>query len=382
MPGSEQRILPWDVEAESSVKVTRRTFLKIAVGGGVAATGAFLVRGALTGSGGIPRSSSSCGEYDLDCIASHLVSGGPPKDGIPAINNPVFITSEQAEANKWIDDGSIVDAIVDETGARAYPRSITVWHEIVNDKINGLPASLTFCPLTGSAVIFRGKASNGSALTFGTTGRLYNSNLVMYDRQTESMYPQILGVGISGPNKDAELEQIPVTTTTWARWKALHPSSMVLSRDTGHVRNYNVYPYGDYDSNRSVFFPVGYESSLFHPKKLAIGTRIGGESLAVVKDDLRQQMAVNGVLADQPIVALYNSSLDHARVFSRVVEGETHSFTYNNSEIQDSETGTVWDASGTAVRGNLSGTRLQQLPSFQVMWFAWYAFHPSTRVVP
>ncbi len=362
--------------------MSRRRFLKIAVGGGVVAAGGFLLLGSLRNAGNISLTSTTCGEFDIDCIASHLVSGGPPKDGIPAINSPVFVPASQAEANGWLSDGSIVDAIVSQTGPRAYPRSVTVWHEIVNDTIDGSPASLTFCPLTGSSVIFRGKSPDGSPLTFGTTGRLYNSNLVMYDRQTNSMYPQILGMGISGPQKGVELEQMPVTTTTWARWKVQHPDSQVLSRETGYSRDYNLYPYGDYDSNNSVFFPVAYESSRFGPKKVVIGTRIGKDSLAVLKDEFRSKVVVNLSLGDVPVVAFYDSSNDFVRIYSRRVNGSTYTFVLDGAQIKDDNTGTAWDASGRAVSGPFAGTSLEQIPHFQVMWFGWYAFHPATHVFP
>ncbi len=361
--------------------MTRRKFLKVAVGGVVLAAGSFLLLKNFTNAG-IPSSSVACGEYELDCIASHLVSGDPPRDGIPAINNPIFITGSKAESNGWIDDSSIVDAVVTQTGPRVYPRSITVWHEIVNDTINGQPASLTFCPLTGSSLIFRGKTPDGSPLTFGTTGLLYNSNLVMYDRQTNSMYPQILGIGISGPNRGIELEQIPVATTTWGRWRTLHPDSMLLSQQTGYFRNYSVYPYGDYDSNNRVFFPVAYQSSKFGPKELVIGTRIRGESLAVVKHELRSRVAVNLTLGEEPMVALYDSALDHVRLFSRIINGVTYTFTYDESGIVDVETSTTWEPTGRALNGDLAGTELRHVPSFQSMWFGWYAFHPTTAIVP
>lgn len=364
------------------MNMTRRTFLKVGVGGGLAAAGGFLLLRNFGNSGTIPLSSTSCGEYDLDCIASHLISGGPPKDGIPAIDKPVFVEAAEAETKGWVNDGSIVDVIVTQTRARAYPRSITVWHEIVNDTINGQPASLTFCPLTGSSVIYRGKSPDGSPLTFGTTGRLYNSNLVMYDRQTDSMYPQILGIGISGPNKGIELEQIPVVTTTWGRWKSLHPNSQVLSRETGYSRNYNVYPYGDYDSNNSVFFPVAFQSSSFGPKKIVIGTRIGRESLAVLREEFRSKVVENLTLGGEPIAAFYDSSTDFVRIFSRTINESTLTFNFDNSWIRDVETGSVWDPSGQATSGDLVGTRLREMPHFQVMWFAWYAFHPTTTMVP
>ncbi len=358
--------------------MTRRKFLKVVVGGGIAAGAGFVMLKSI-GSG---NTRGQCGEYDLDCIASKLVSGGPPRDGIPAINNPLFISGAEAETKGWVADRSLVDGISIANGSRAYPRSITVWHEIVNDVIDGVPTSLTFCPLTGSAVGYRGKSSDGRPLTFGTTGMLYNSNLVMYDRQTDSRYPQIMGLGISGPNKGFELEQIPATTTTWAKWKSAHPDTLVLSRDTGYARDYSVYPYGDYDTNGSVFFPVAYESSRFSAKKQVTGARVGMDSAAFVKDDLRGTVVANLMLGGHPVVAFYDGSMDFVRVFSRTVSDSTYTFSFDNFQIVDKETGSVWNGQGVATSGALENTSLSPVNHLHVMWFGWYAFHPSTAIVP
>lgn len=355
--------------------ITRRNFLKLAVGAGVAAAGFVLFRNFESSNVG-----GHCSEYDLDCIASNLVSGGPPKDGIPAINSPVFISGQEAEGNGWVADGSLVDGISTPSSSRAYPRSITVWHEIVNDTIDGVPTSLTFCPLTGSGVGYRGKAPGGRSLTFGTSGLLYNSNLVMYDRQTDSRYPQVLGLGISGPNKGVELEQVPATTTTWAKWKRAHPDSLVLSRDTGYSRDYSVYPYGDYDTNGAVYFPVANESSRLSAKTQVTGARLGMDSAAFVKDQFRNTLVANLMLGGRPVVAFYDGSVDFVRVFSRIANGSTHTFNVDGIRIVDEETRSVWNPEGVAMSGALVSTSLSPVNHLQVMWFAWYAFHPSTRV--
>jgi hypothetical protein len=295
------------------------------------------------------------------------------------------MSGPDAESNGWVSASSIVDAVETGTGGKAYPRSITVWHEIVNDRLDGEPASLTFCPLTGSSIVYKDKDKDGIPLTFGTTGLLYNSNLVMYDRETNSMYSQILGLGVSGPQKGVDLGTLPVTTTTWEKWKQTHPSTQVLSRKTGiySVDRYNIGPYGDYDSNGSIFFPVAYESSRFFPKKPVIGSRIGRESVAVLKDELRTSVVTNLALSDNNLVALYYPATDYVRLFARPIDtsGTTVSFNYSNGQIIDT-TSTVWTSLGLGVSGPLAGTQLRQKSAFQVMWFGWYAFHPSTMVLP
>ena len=146
---------------------------------------------------------------------------------------------------------------------KAYPQKILVWHEIVNEEIGGEELSITYCPLTGSAVGFRGRSRlDGAALTFGTTGKLVNSNLLMYDRQTDSQWPQILGVAIAGPNKGVVLDEIPLVWTTWGQWRAKYPQTLVLSTETGFFRAYGSDPYGSYDRSGTYydsgppFFPV------------------------------------------------------------------------------------------------------------------------------
>lgn len=363
-----------------ALRMTRRRFLKISVGAGIAAFVGVVAFQNLN------KSSHACGEYELDCIANDLTSGGPPRDGIPSIDSPRFISGAEAENNAWISDTSIVDAVETSDGGKAYPRSITVWHEIVNDTLDGIPASLTFCPLTGSSIFYKGKAADGSRLKFGTTGLLYNSNLVMYDRQTNSMYPQILGLGISGPNKGVDLDSIPVSTTSWKSWKQAHPDSQVLSRRTGiySASRYDIGPYGDYDTNGSIFFPVANHSTRFFPKKPIIGSRIGHESVAILKDEFRTSVVANFALSNKNIVAMYDSSTDYIRLYSRdiSIKGSVSTFTLSNGQIIDTNSGSVWSPLGLAISGPSTGTQLQQVSALQVMWFGWYAFHPSASLVP
>ncbi len=376
MPQPDLDPLHYQVPART-FHMTRRQFLKVAVGAGAAAFAGFVILN-------LNRNPQACGEYDLDCIANNLASGGPPRDGIPSIDNPQFVSGSEAESNRWISGDSIVDAVETKAGGKAYPRSITVWHEIVNDKIDTIPASLTYCPLTGSSIFYKGKAPDGSWLTFGTTGLLYNSNLVMYDRQSNSMYPQILGIGISGPNKELELDRIPVTTTSWKNWKQTHPDSQVLSRRTGiySAGRYDIGPYGNYDSSGDIFFPVAHQSSRFFPKKLVVGSRIERESVAMLKDEFRSSVVANFTLSNKSLVALYDSATDYVRLFQRDINNKSiPSFSYSNGQITDSNSGTVWNPLGLGTSGPLAGTQLQQVSALQVMWFGWYAFHPSTMIV-
>jgi hypothetical protein len=175
---------------------------------------------------------------------SEILSGGPPKDGIPAVDKPKFLPV--SEANGWLKDREPVVFVQVGDDARAYPIQILIWHEIVNDTVGGEPLIVSFCPLCNTAIAFK-RIFNGQVLDFGTTGRLRHSNLIMYDRQTETWWQQATGDAIAGEHAGGQLEFYPASMISWADFKDLHPNGMVLSRDTGHPRNYGRNPYFGYD---------------------------------------------------------------------------------------------------------------------------------------
>lgn len=330
----------------------------------------------------------------LDRLNSAVVSGGPPKDGIPPIDRPAYVGPE--EADKWLADDQVVFGVDHRGVVAAYPQLILVWHEIVNDQFEGEPASVTYCPLTGSAVGFVGRSpEDGRALTFGTTGRLVNSNLLMYDRPTDSEWPQIFGTAIEGPARGRALELFPVVWTRWGLWKARHPKTRVLSASTGHVRPYGRDPYGSYQEignyydSGGPFFPVLESDRRFGPKTVVMGLRAGGKPLAILKSAVRTERAANLAQGDIPLVALYDEALDTVRVFERRADGRVLTLEPSGAgdaagpdtgAYADAETGSAWSVLGRAVDGPLKGTALAEVVSFDVMWFAWYAFYPGTEV--
>lgn len=180
---------------------------------------------------GIPPEADRLVPHSFEDYIEAMLSGGVGQDGIPSIDNPRFWSIE--EADSFLDDGDIVFGVYRNGTARAYPQRILVWHEIVNDSIQGSKVSVTYCPLTGTAIGFEPGDTE-----IGVSGRLINSNLVMYDRATESYWPQILAAAINGPRQGQTLAEFRVIWTTWARWKSRHPETQVLSRRTGHARNY------------------------------------------------------------------------------------------------------------------------------------------------
>lgn len=365
--------------------LSRRDFLRALGGLGAVSPMAvpILLEPRLTSAG-----DGESGRFGLDDFADNIKSGGPPKDGIPPIDEPKFSTGDPG----FLSGDDVVFGILRDGEARAYPQLVLVWHEIVNDEFADGPVSITYCPLTGSVVAFRGTAPDGKPYTFGTSGRLVNSNLLMYDRQTDSRWPQILGQAITGRSKGLVLEEIPLEWTTWARWRRAFPESRVLTTDTGHLRDYGSDPYGSYEpsaggyySDSDLLFPVMRRSRRFGPKEVFIGAKQGDNRVAVRRKLLRQKKVVTTQLGSEPVVFLYDRDLREGRAFlARTSSGVLQlSPTDTGGEYADRATGVVWDSFGRpTVHAPAGGAAaLARIPSFDVMWFSWFAFFPDTKIV-
>ncbi|MFQ5838857.1 MAG: DUF3179 domain-containing protein [Thermoplasmata archaeon] len=367
-------------------KTSRRRFIKLVLGlGGVVAAGAVASRFIFPSGQQDTDSITDGGDY-LDVLNGSITSGGPPKDGIPSIDSPRFMSRE--EADSFLRPEDIVFGIVYQGVVRAYPQRILVWHEIVNDTFGGEEVSVTYCPLTGSQIAFLGRSTDGSPLTFGTTGSLVNSNLLMYDRPTDSNWPQILGIAINGSQRGKPLREVPLVWTTWEKWRSKHPDTEVLTTETGYIRNYSYDPYGSYVPNvggyyltDGLFFPVLNTSDRFPAKKVFFGLKLGTERLAIPLAEFRSVNVRNVSLASTPLVLLYDAELDTIRAFKSQVQGEALTFGLREGRIVDEETDSAWSPEGVAVEGAFQGTVLEQVNAFNVMWFAWYAFYPDTAVL-
>ena len=307
----------------------------------------------------------------LDTIAENIVSGGPPKDGIPPIDKPRYVSAEEVN---FLEDSDIVFGVNYKGFIAAYPQKIVVWHEIINDEF-GEKVSLTYCPLTGSVIGF--KRFDYQETTFGTSGKLVNSNLVMYDRATDSYWPQILGTAVTGPNKGRKLNEFPVVWTTWERWKNVFPQTIVLSKNTGFIRAYGNDPYGSYGKNGTYyqqggpFFPVMKINNIFQPKEIFIGIEDGASALAVKKDTIRAEKVINTKLGNESIVVIYDEELDDALAF----KSSGRRFRYQDGKSVD-DSGSVWNIWGISDKNET----MEFVNSFNVMWFAWYAFYSETKI--
>jgi hypothetical protein len=267
-----------------------------------------------------------------------LKQGCPARDCIPSIDEPKFVTA--AEADHVADDAVII-AISRGGEHRAYPARILDHHEIVNDTIAGEPVAITWCPLCGSAVgISRHVA--GELTAFGVSGVLYNSDLVLYDRATETLWDQIEATGIVGPLTGEKLELVPVTMTRWSKWLAAHPDTLVLSTETGFEEDYSVDHYASYRDSTRIVFPVSEEDDRLHPKSVVFGFNIEGSAVAYTE-----------------------SLLQEHGTYRHDFKGVAHAVTIHAD-------GTV-----SLQRDGYDGA----LAPIRLYWFAWYTFNPQTELV-
>jgi len=271
-----------------------------------------------------------------------ILGGGPPKDGIPSIDNPKFVST--SDASKFLKDADPGIALILDGATRFYPFQILVWHEIVNDKINGRRVLVTYCPLCLSGIVFD-PAVAGERVEFGTSGKLWNSNLVMYDRKTDSLWSQILGEAIVGEMTGTRLEVLPSDQIRFGDWRKLHPNGEVLSRDTGATRFYGQDPYGDYYVTPGTYFPVGKKDDRLGDKDFVLGIVVNGKAKAYWPEAVKKAGEIEDRFQDKTIVARYEKDIDAVRLFEKKNDGA-----------------------------------LLRLNPFGAFWFSWAAAHPDTEL--
>lgn len=324
---------------------------------------------------------------------SEVLSGGPPKDGIPAIDDPSYVSI--AEADVWIDDLEPIVFVQVGDDVRAYPLQILTWHEIVNDVLGDKPLVVSFCPLCNTAIAFE-REFDGQILDFGTTGRLRFSNLIMYDRQTETWWQQATGDGVVGEHTGERLTFYPASIISWEDFKTEYPEGSVLSRETGFSRNYGQNPYAGYDDiNRTPFLYDGEYDDQLPPMARVLTVELNGETVAYTYNLLNDEIAINDQVGGESITVFWTegtaSALDTALIssgrdigaavaFSRQVAGQTLTFGLDNGFIRDLETGSTWDIFGQATDGELAGETLTPVVAVNHFWFSWAAFQPETRI--
>jgi len=319
-----------------------------------------------------------------------IISGGPPPDGIPPIDNPTF--EEIQSADEWLEDIEPVIAFEINGDARAYPLQIMTWHEIVNDSVGGEPVVVTFCPLCNTALAFERPEIDGELLTFGTSGNLRNSDLVMYDRQTESWWQQFSGEAIVGDLTGTQLQFLPASIKSWEDFKTTYPEGQVLSIETGFNRDYGRNPYVGYDDiNSSPFLFQGEVDDQLPPMARVVGIlNEEGESRSYPLARVQEERVINDRLGEQPIVVFWKSGTASALDTRSIPEGDnvgsTGVYTAQVGEqrltftpqgedfFQDTETGSTWNLFGEAVEGELAGEQLEPIPHHDTFWFVWSTF--------
>jgi hypothetical protein len=322
------------------------------------------------------------------------MSGGPPRDGIPPIDVPKTVSI--SEADRFLSRREPVIAVDLNGRVRAYPIQILVWHEIVNDTLGGAPIAVTYCPLCNSALVFDRRVA-GRTLTFGTTGNLRHSDLVMWDRQTESWWQQIDARAVVGKLTGTRLAALPAQTLSWEQFKRSYPGGDVLSRDTGFDRDYGSNPYTSYDRPDVDPFPYeGPRDTRLPPKERVVAVRSGSQAVVVPFGVLRRRPVVTTEVAGQPIVIFYArgvaSPLDRARIaesrdvgtagaFDPRVRGRSLSFRAARGGFVDEQTGSRWNIAGQATDGPLRGRRLRQLQHDEQFWFTVAAFLPDAKLL-
>lgn len=269
-----------------------------------------------------------------------ILRGGPVKDGVPAINKPKFISGMNAD---FLDPDDRVIGVSIEGKSKAYPVKILNWHEIVNDRIHAELFAVTYCPLSGTGMVFSSEIK-GATVKFGVSGLLYNSDVLLYDKKTESLWSQILGQAITGEFSGIKLKQLAADHTTWRKWKKMHPDTLVLSEETGFERDYDRNPYENYEKSRQLYFPVSNKiPDSYHPKEMVIGIN------------------VQGIYKAYPFAELNKSGKSN---FTDIIDEKQYTVHWDN----ENQAGSITDSEG------------KEVPVIRGFWFAWYAFYPNTLV--
>ena len=321
-----------------------------------------------------------------------ILSGGPPKDGIPAVDSPVF--ESISAGDEWLEDLEPVILYSHGEASRAYPLSILIWHEIVNDEVDGQPVSITFCPLCNASIAFD-RNFDGQVLDFGTTGRLRNSDLIMYDRQTETWWQQFTGEGIVGKYAGEQLNFLSTQVISWGDFKEAHPDGEVLARPN-MPRNYGYNPYVGYDSTSRPFLFLGTPDSRLEPAERVLGLTTETEAIAYPFPTLEEAGVVHDLFGGVELAIFHKAGLASAldksvisegrdigavAVYERQVGDQLLTFSPNeDGTFSDAETGSTWDILGEAVDGPLAGETLTPILHFDHFWFAWAAFFPATEL--
>jgi len=332
-------------------------------------------------------------DSDWNIPENQILSGGIPKDGIPSLFSPEIIPATQAD---FIDDRDLIVGMVVDGKARAYPHQILDWHEVVNEKFasNNL-LTVSYCPLTGTAIVLDGN-NDGLNLTFGVSGLLYNNNLIMFDRQTDSHWPQMRLQGDQGTLRNTKQKIYPSIETSWGSWKKLFPNTVVLSTNTGHSRPYgtagSAYPgYTNLNSPPLFRNAVGFLDDRLPPKQRVHGVFFSGgpdnyKTKVYLITTSQNSRVINDSIDGNPILVIDSGEKNFVVSYSRNLNSQTLTFSMNGNVsdfpfiFKDNETSSTWNVLGEAIDGPLAGMQLEKTKSFNAYWFAWGTFYLGAEI--
>lgn len=318
---------------------------------------------------------------------NEVFDGGPGKDGIPALENPEFISLDKAT---YLNNNDLVLGFRSGNAIKAYPHKILDWHEIINDNAGSTFLAVTYCPLTGTGVGWN-RLIDGNKATFGVSGLLYNSNLIPYDRATGSNWSQMRMDCVNGPLQGKNISTYHLIETNWGTWKQMFPNSVVASSNTTYERNYNRYPYGDYRSDHDIFlFPVHPQDARLPAKERVYGiitpnkvkayrfSNFDNQEVQLFQDKAgKVPVVIIGSKKHEFIVAYQSRTKNLEDLEFTVVEGDD---VLINGALVSDQYGNVWDIFGHAISGPHKGAKLLEVKGFVGFWFAWGAFYPDLEV--
>lgn len=311
-----------------------------------------------------------------------VFDGGPGKDGIPALDNPETLKVNQIN---YLSDDDLVVGFSNGGEYRAYPHNILDWHEIINDDLNGKKVAITYCPLTGTGIGWN-RLLDGKETTFGVSGLLYNTNLIPYDRLSDSNWCQISLKCVNGSLIGDEVESFQVIETTFKTWSEMFPNSTVISSNTGFNRNYERYPYGDYKTNDSkLLFPVSPKDDRL-PAKERVLTIIKDEKAKAYRFTRFEEGAniVKDEFGDLDVIIVGDKSKNYIVAFENNLNGSSHTFSIisnsNDGSVFEDEAGNRYDLFGNVLVGPDIGSTLKPVTSFMAYWFSVGAFYSNVQI--
>lgn len=311
-----------------------------------------------------------------------IFDGGPGKDGIPALTNPQFAS---VSSTNYLKNNDLVLIMKFGNEIRIYPHPILDWHEIINDEMNGNKFALTYCPLTGTGIAWD-RVIGGKETTFGVSGLLYNSNLIPYDRGSNSNWSQMKLLSVNGSLLGTSPNLFTVLETSWLTAKQIFPNAKVVTTSTGHSRSYGTYPYGDYKTNNGLLiFPVLPDDSRLPRKERVLGVLSNGEARAYrFQENGFNIDLLNDIIGGKSISVIYSKERNIFSAYQNELEDGTAltlSALQNELPIIMIDTdGNKYNLFGEITAGPMQGKKLKSVPFMIAYWFAWGAFYPNTSI--